>query len=115
MKPYHRSKLKQTAAAFSGVPSWNFTPRRRKKVQVRPSLLVFQLVANLGTTFVRPGASSTRPSSIWFTTRAALVLSIEQRLYTLPPDTVVYPGHGPRTTIRDEMELNPFVVHPRYR
>lgn len=44
-----------------------------------------------------------------------LMFSIEQRLYALPPDTVVYPGHGPRTTIRDEMEMNPFVVHPRYR
>jgi hydroxyacylglutathione hydrolase len=45
----------------------------------------------------------------------ALIFSIENRLYTLPPETVVYPGHGPRTTIREEMEFNPFVVHPRYR
>lgn len=44
-----------------------------------------------------------------------LLFSIEHRLYTLPPETVVYPGHGPRTTIGEEMELNPFVVHPRYR
>ncbi len=44
-----------------------------------------------------------------------LMFSIEHRLYTLPPETVVYPGHGPRTVIRDEMEMNPFVVHPRYR
>ena len=30
-------------------------------------------------------------------------------LYALPPRTVVFPGHGPRTTIEEEMLLNPFV------
>lgn len=32
-----------------------------------------------------------------------------QTLMQLPDDTVVYPGHGPKTTIRDERLLNPFV------
>jgi hydroxyacylglutathione hydrolase len=45
----------------------------------------------------------------------ALVFSIEQRIYTLPPETIVYPGHGQRTTVDEEMRANPFVVHPRYR
>lgn len=31
------------------------------------------------------------------------------RIATLPPDTVVYPGHGPRTTIREELATNPFL------
>jgi glyoxylase-like metal-dependent hydrolase (beta-lactamase superfamily II) len=44
-----------------------------------------------------------------------LVMSIEQRLYTMPPATIVYPGHGARTTIGEEMQENPFIVHPRYR
>ncbi|GAC1578783.1 MAG: MBL fold metallo-hydrolase [Candidatus Dormibacteria bacterium] len=44
-----------------------------------------------------------------------LLFSIEQRVYALPPDTVVHPGHGPSTTIAEEMTSNPFVVHPRYR
>jgi hydroxyacylglutathione hydrolase len=44
-----------------------------------------------------------------------LMFSIQNTLYALPGDTVVYPGHGPRTTIREEMQYNPFVVHPRYR
>jgi glyoxylase-like metal-dependent hydrolase (beta-lactamase superfamily II) len=35
--------------------------------------------------------------------------SIRSRLYTLDPDTVVIPGHGPRTTIGDEARDNPFV------
>jgi glyoxylase-like metal-dependent hydrolase (beta-lactamase superfamily II) len=34
---------------------------------------------------------------------------IRRKLYTLPPDTVVYPGHGPVTTIGNERQTNPFV------
>ncbi|MCK9203620.1 MAG: MBL fold metallo-hydrolase [Bacteroidales bacterium] len=39
----------------------------------------------------------------------ALMQSIRTKLFTLPPDTVVYPGHGPETTIGYEMENNPFI------
>lgn len=35
--------------------------------------------------------------------------SIREQLYTLPNDTVVYPGHGPQTTIGHEKKSNPFV------
>ncbi|MDR1809025.1 MAG: MBL fold metallo-hydrolase [Prevotella sp.] len=38
-----------------------------------------------------------------------LIDGIWQKLFTLPPETVVYPGHGPVTTIGNEMENNPFV------
>jgi hydroxyacylglutathione hydrolase len=38
-----------------------------------------------------------------------LLFSIENRLYTLPPETIVRPGHGPATTIGEEMRLNPIV------
>jgi len=37
-----------------------------------------------------------------------LMESILNRLFTLPPETVVYPGHGPETTISQEMSDNPF-------
>jgi glyoxylase-like metal-dependent hydrolase (beta-lactamase superfamily II) len=37
-----------------------------------------------------------------------LMDNIRERLFTLPPDTVVCPGHGPETTIGEEMEHNPF-------
>ena len=30
---------------------------------------------------------------------------------TLPKDTVVYPGHGPQTTITDELQYNPYLRH----
>ncbi len=35
--------------------------------------------------------------------------SIVAKLFTLPDETVVYPGHGPATTIADEKRGNPFV------
>lgn len=38
-----------------------------------------------------------------------MVRSIEQKLYTLPDDLVVYPGHGESTTIGYEKRANPFV------
>lgn len=38
-----------------------------------------------------------------------LATSIRTRLYTLPDDTRVYPGHGPATTIAHEKRTNPFV------
>lgn len=40
---------------------------------------------------------------------ATLIKSITERLMTLPEETVVYPGHGPYTTIGDEKRMNPFL------
>ncbi|MEI6948531.1 MBL fold metallo-hydrolase [Paraflavisolibacter sp. H34] len=40
---------------------------------------------------------------------ATLEQSIRTQLYTLPPEVTVYPGHGPSTTIGEEMRTNPFV------
>ena len=38
-----------------------------------------------------------------------LVHSIKHRLFKLDDDTIVYPGHGPETSISDEKLANPFV------
>jgi hydroxyacylglutathione hydrolase len=35
--------------------------------------------------------------------------SIRTQIYTLPPETVIFPGHGPKTTVSDEREGNPYV------
>jgi glyoxylase-like metal-dependent hydrolase (beta-lactamase superfamily II) len=38
-----------------------------------------------------------------------LLDGIRAKLFTLPGDTVVYPGHGPVTTVAHEKRSNPFV------
>lgn len=38
--------------------------------------------------------------------------SVHSRVFTLPPETILIPGHGPNTTVAEEMEYNPYVgVH----
>lgn len=38
-----------------------------------------------------------------------LAKSIVEQIYTLPDETVVYPGHGPATTVGEEKRGNPYV------
>jgi glyoxylase-like metal-dependent hydrolase (beta-lactamase superfamily II) len=35
--------------------------------------------------------------------------SIRTHVYTLPDETVLYPGHGPKTSVGEEARTNPFV------
>lgn len=48
-----------------------------------------------------------------------LLRGIHDKLFSLPDDTVIYPGHGPATTVGTEKRSNPFVgesatyFHPR--
>jgi glyoxylase-like metal-dependent hydrolase (beta-lactamase superfamily II) len=49
------------------------------------------------------------PGSDWDT----LVASIRMLVDTLPPETVVHPGHGPTTTLGAELERNPFLSELR--
>jgi hydroxyacylglutathione hydrolase len=37
-----------------------------------------------------------------------LLASVRTRLFSLPPGTAVYPGHGPATTILEEQRSNPY-------
>jgi glyoxylase-like metal-dependent hydrolase (beta-lactamase superfamily II) len=37
---------------------------------------------------------------------------IQHKLFTLPDDTLVLPGHGPQTTVGREKRTNPFVGRP---
>ena len=38
-----------------------------------------------------------------------LIDNISNKIYKLPDDCGVYPGHGPSTTIGHERQFNPFV------
>ncbi|MBM2827106.1 MAG: beta-lactamase protein, partial [Dehalococcoidia bacterium] len=37
-----------------------------------------------------------------------LIRAVKTKLFTLPEETVIYPGHGPPSTIGDEKAYNPF-------
>jgi glyoxylase-like metal-dependent hydrolase (beta-lactamase superfamily II) len=37
-----------------------------------------------------------------------LISSIREKLFSLPPETMIYPGHGESSTIGHELENNPF-------
>jgi hydroxyacylglutathione hydrolase len=39
-----------------------------------------------------------------------LVQGIRDKLLTLPPETIVYSGHGPATTVGREKKMNPYVA-----
>ena len=38
-----------------------------------------------------------------------LAKSIRDQIYTLPDETIIYPGHGPETTVGSEKRTNPYV------
>lgn len=38
-----------------------------------------------------------------------LIRSIQREVLTLPDETVIYPGHGPQTTVGEERRRNPFL------
>ncbi|MEO6133968.1 MAG: MBL fold metallo-hydrolase [Ginsengibacter sp.] len=38
-----------------------------------------------------------------------LIKNIKEKLFVLPKDVVVYPGHGPKTTIGEEILSNPYL------
>ena len=40
---------------------------------------------------------------------SALVRSVREKLFMLPEETKVYPGHGEPTTIGHEKKYNPFI------
>ncbi|MDZ7758789.1 MAG: MBL fold metallo-hydrolase [Desulfovermiculus sp.] len=38
----------------------------------------------------------------------ALLQGVREKIFTLPGETVIYPGHGPQTTVESEKKYNPF-------
>ncbi len=40
---------------------------------------------------------------------ASLMKSLGESIATLPQDTILYPGHGPKTTVKRELAVNPYL------
>ncbi len=38
----------------------------------------------------------------------ALIAAVKEKIFVLPDDTVLFPGHGPATTVGEEKRSNPF-------
>ncbi len=54
-------------------------------------------------------AGSIGRTDLWGGSFEHIMRSIHSKLLALPDETIVYPGHGPATTIGQEREFNPFV------
>ena len=68
--------------------------------------LFFEKNAFVGDVIFREGVGRTDfPGGDWDT----LEKTIKTKIYTLPDDTVLHPGHGPETTVGYEKKFNPFV------
>jgi hydroxyacylglutathione hydrolase len=71
------------------------------------------LLANGGTAIVFTGDTLFRRgigrTDLWGGDESLILQSIRTRLFPLADETVVVPGHGPKTTIGEERRLNPFL------
>lgn len=55
-------------------------------------------------------AGSVGRTDLWGGSMPELLRSIHERVLELPDETLVYPGHGPATTIGRERKSNPFLM-----
>ena len=54
-------------------------------------------------------AGSIGRTDLWGGSFPEIIRSIRTKLLALPSETIVFPGHGPTTTLGDERESNPFL------
>jgi glyoxylase-like metal-dependent hydrolase (beta-lactamase superfamily II) len=48
-------------------------------------------------------------TDLWGGNYDTLIRSINEKLFTLPDDTIIFPGHGEQSTIEREKKFNPFL------
>jgi hydroxyacylglutathione hydrolase len=51
-------------------------------------------------------------TDLWEGSYPDIIRSIRLKLLTLPEETIVFPGHGPSTTLGQERETNPYLQSP---
>jgi hydroxyacylglutathione hydrolase len=56
-------------------------------------------------------AGSIGRTDLWGGSMEKILDSLRSKLLQLPDETVVHPGHGPRTSIGEERQSNPFLIH----
>src|SRR5712671_5225644 len=55
-------------------------------------------------------AGSIGRTDLWGGSFETIIRSLKGKVLELPDETIVYPGHGPSTTIGEERESNPFLA-----
>jgi hydroxyacylglutathione hydrolase len=55
-------------------------------------------------------AGSIGRTDLWGGSMETILDSLRSKLLQLPDETVVHPGHGPRTSIGEERQSNPFLI-----
>jgi hydroxyacylglutathione hydrolase len=55
-------------------------------------------------------AGSIGRTDLWGGSMKDILASLKGKLMELPDETIVHPGHGPRTTIGEERHTNPFLM-----
>ena len=58
----------------------------------------------VGDTLFAGSIGRANPSTLY----PAHLESVRRRVLTLPDQLILFPGHGPATTVREEKEHNPF-------
>ncbi|MDH6358076.1 MBL fold metallo-hydrolase [Parabacteroides sp. PF5-9] len=54
-------------------------------------------------------AGSIGRTDLWGGNQEVLITAIQEKLLSLPDETIIYPGHGPTSTIFNEKMNNPFL------
>ena len=67
---------------------------------------VFEKFAVVGDTLFKEGIGRT---DLYQGEENILIKSIHEQLLTLDEEMIIYPGHGAKTTIGQELDTNPFL------
>lgn len=73
------------------------------------SLVFYSEESNLAITGDTLFAGSIGRTDLWAGNQEILIAAIRNKLLALPDSTIIYPGHGPESSIREEKLENPYI------